>query len=649
MAFEQILEEGFVKVEDEKKHWLSYIITFLALALVIYHIVAAGYKPLPGIQHRVVHIGLGFSLIWLCRPWSDKWRDNKWGLWLNLLMVVLTLINMVYVVNSFESYADRVGLPPTTADMILGTFTLLCCLEAARRATGNWFLFITIAFVAYAMLGRYIPQPFTHGGMDLQRMVSAFYITLEGVYGVITGVSANYILLYIVFAAIIRNTAVGGFIINIAMGLVGMVRGGPAKMAVIASSMMGMVTGSSMANVAGVGSFTIPLMKSIGYRKEFAAGVEACSGMGAQIMPPVMGGSVFIMMEILGIAYWKICIAAFPIAILYYIGLFFAVDYEAVRQDLKGLDRKTLPSFWRTLIRGWYLVLPIVVLIYLLITGVTPQKAAFYAILTTIVIGVIPKDMHLNFKKLLEVLETGAKDALVVIGLVSAASLIQGITTVTGLGLQLSTILIDLARGNLFALLLLTSITSIILGLGLPIMVCYTLLAVLVAPALIKMGILPIAAHMFIFYYGVLATISPPVAPDCFVAAGIAGADVNKTMWESCRIAVPIFMIPFLFAYSPIFILQAKAAVWTYLWVYGTGILGIYAITSGLQGVILYANRLNYVERIILFIAGLLLIAPLYTGSLIGLIVLAAVQGRTLARGRKYKSVKGHVNDNGLS
>jgi TRAP transporter 4TM/12TM fusion protein len=378
-------------------------------------------------------------------------------------------------------------------------------------------------------------------------------------------------------------------------------------------------------------------MKSIGYRKEFAAGVEACSGMGAQIMPPVMGGSVFIMMDILGVTYWSICVAAFPIAFLYYIGLFLSVDYEAVRLDLKGLDRKALPNFWKSMIGGWYLIAPIVVLIYLLIIGITTQKAAFYAILTTIVIGVIPKDMRLNFKKLLEVLEMGAKDALVVIGLVSAASLIQGVTTVTGLGLQLSTILIDLSHGSLMALLLLTAFTSIVLGLGLPIMVCYTLLAVLVAPALIKIGVLPIAAHMFIFYFGVLATISPPVAPDCFVAAGIAGADANKTMWESCRIALPIFMIPFFFVYSPIFLLQVSASIWEYLWVFGTALVGIYAITSGLQGIILYESRLKWFERVILFIVGCLLVAPLYLPTIIGLLVFAVLQGWHLVKAKKMK------------
>jgi TRAP-type uncharacterized transport system fused permease subunit len=234
----------------------------------------------------------------------------------------------------------------------------------------------------------------------------------------------------------------------------------------------------------------------------------------------------------------------------------------------------------------------------------------------------------------------GAKDALVVIGLVAAASLIQGITTVTGLGLQLSNILISLAGGNLFSLLLLTAVTSLILGLGLPIMVCYTLLAFLVAPALIKMGVLPIAAHMFIFYYGVLATISPPVAPDCFVAAGIAGADPHKTTWESCRIAVPIFLIPFFFVYSPVFILQAKAGALQYILVYGTGVLGIYALTSALQGIILYASSLSFLERVALFIAGLLLISPINIADLVGFIILAIVQVGNIIRSRNQKALK---------
>jgi TRAP transporter 4TM/12TM fusion protein len=300
-------------------------------------------------------------------------------------------------------------------------------------------------------------------------------------------------------------------------------------------------------------------------------------------MPPVMGGSVFIMMEILGVPYWDICVAAFPMAFLYYIGVFIAVDYEAVRRELVGLPRKDLPSFFKTLQWGWFLILPIVVLIYMLVQGVTPQRAGFTAIVTGLITGVISKRDRLNWKKLFGALETGAKDALIVVGLVGGASLIQGIVSVTGLGLQLSNILIELSGGNLFFLLVLTAIASLILGTGLPVIVCYTLLSMLVAPALIKMGVYPMAAHLFIFYYGVLEAITPPVAPDAFVAGGIAGADPLKVAIEAMLIAAPVYLIPFFFVYNPTFILQGSYTVLEFIWIYFTGIMGVYALGSGLQ------------------------------------------------------------------
>ena len=615
--------------------WTFYAIRIIALALVFYHLWAAGYKPLPGIQHRAIHIGLGFSLIWLIFPLSPRLRENRIALWTDILFVVISLLSTVYVFHSFTTYADRVGLPATTMDLILGSITILFTLEAARRTTGWAFPIITFCFMLYALLGPYIPEPFDHAGLSIPRFVAAFFLTLEGVYGFITGVSANYILIFIVLSAIIRNTAAVQFIMEFALSIVGTVRGGPAKMAVVASSLMGMLTGSSIANVAGVGSFTIPLMKKIGYRAEFAGGVEATSGMGAQIMPPVMGGSVFIMMEILGVPYWHICIAAFPMAFLYYIGLFVAVDYEAVRRDLIGIPRKDLPPFFKTLKWGWFLMLPILMLIYMLVQGVTPQKAGFAAIVSAIITGVIAKRNRLNWQKLLEALEIGAKDALVVIGMVAGASLIQGVVSVTGLGLQLSNILIELAGGNLLFLLILTAIASIVLGTGLPVIVCYSLLAMLVAPALIKMGVYPLAAHLFIFYYGVLETITPPVAPDAFVAGGIAGADPLKVALEAMLIAAPIYLIPFFFVYNPIFILQVSSSIYEFTWVYFTGVVGVYALASGLQGFMLYKTRLNVVERAILLVSAVLLIAPLKWESLVGLVILITVQGWALLKGRK--------------
>lgn len=615
--------------------WASYVISAIALTLVFYHLWAAGFKPLPGIQHRALHIGLGFSLIWLIFPITPRLRENKVAFWIDIGFVAVTLLNTVYVFHSFRTYSERVGLPPTPLDMILGLVTILFTLEVARRTQGWAFPIITMGFLLYAYLGPYIPEPFDHGGLNITRMVAAFYLTLEGTYGFITGVSANYILIFIVLAAIIRNSAAVQFIMDVAMSIIGTVRGGPAKMAVVGSSLMGMLTGSSIANVAGIGSFTIPLMKRTGYRPEFAAGVESTSGMGAQIMPPVMGGSVFIMMEILGVPYWSICVAAFPIAFLYYIGLFIAVDYEAVRRKLVGLPRNQLPNFLKTMKAGWFLALPIVVLIYMLIQGVTPQRSGFWAIVIAVIAGTLYKKDRLNWKRILNAFEIGAKDALVVIGMVGAASIIQGIVSVTGLGLQLSNILIELSGGNLFLLLVLTAIASIVLGTGLPVIVCYTLLAMLVAPALIKMGVYPMAAHLFIFYYGVLEAITPPVAPDCFVAAGIAQADPLKTAVEAMLIGMPIYLIPFFFVYNPIFILQVSSPLLEFAWVFFTGVLGVYALASGLQGYILFKTRLSPVERVTLVITAVFLIAPAKWESLIALFVLMIVQGWVILRERK--------------
>lgn len=618
-----------------KPKWLIYLITLTALTLVTYHLIAAGYKPLPGIQHRAIHIGLGFILIWLVFPVSSRLRGNRIAFWVDLAFAFITAIITIYVFHSFTTYADRVGLPPTTPDLILGIITILFTLEVARRTIGWVFPIITVGFLLFAIFGPYIPEPFAHGGLNISRIVAAFFLTLEGTYGFITGISANYILIFIVLAAVIQGTAAAQFIMDFTMSIIGTVRGGPAKMAVVASSLLGMITGSSIANVAGTGSFTIPLMKKSGYRAEFAGGVEATASMGAQIMPPVMGGSVFIMMEILGLPYWNICVAAFPMAILFYIGLFIAVDYEALRRNLIGFSRKDLPSFFPALRRGWYLMLPIITLVYMLIQGVTPQRAGFTAILTAVVCGIISKRNRLNWRKLMATLEIGAKDALVVLGLVGAASLIQGIVSVTGLGLQLSNALIELSGGNLFVLLLLTAITSLILGMGLPVIVCYTLLAMLIAPALVKMGVLPLAAHLFIFYYGIISAITPPVAPDAFVAAGIAVSDPFKVAVQAMVIALPIYLIPFFFVYNPIFILRASTPWLDFLWVFFTAIAGVYALGSGLQGYMLKNTRLNIMERSILVVTAIFLIAPLKWESVAALLILIIIQTWALLKGRR--------------
>jgi len=617
--------------------WPASVVAVIASLLAVYHMVGAGYEALPGIQHRAVHIGLGFALVFLLFPLTTRKKLSKICFILDILAAVLSLVIMVYVFLAFSTYDQRVGLPPSTADMIFGVIIFVLAIEAARRTTGFAFPAITVLFFLYALLGPIIPEPFNHSGMDLERMVGAYFVTMEGIYGTITGVSANYILLFIIFASFVRRSGVGEFIKDIALAVLGTVRGGPAKMAVVCSSFIGMLTGSSMANVAGVGSFTIPLMKRVGYRADFAGGVEACSGMGAQLMPPVMGGSIFIMAEILGTPYWNIALSAFPIAIIFYLGLFFSVDAEAVRRNLHGLPRSILPSGKKALREGWFQIIPIVVLVYCLaVIGVSPQRAGFWAIVAVPLVSLLSKRFRMNPRSILTALQEGAKDALIVVGVVPAASLIAGIVSITGLGLTLSNILVALSQGYMIVLLLLTALASMIMGMGLPVIVCYTVLSILVAPALIDMGILPLAAHMFIFYFGMLANITPPVAPDAFVAAGIAKTSPFHVAVQACRIAAPIYLLPFLMVYNPVILLQG--GTYPIIEAFITGLLGAYAISSGFQGVMQPKTILNMPERLILTVLGVALLFPSTYTTIICVPLLALIQVWSFVKGRRQAS-----------
>lgn len=613
---------------------LNYAAAAAAVILGVYQVVAAGFWSLPGIQHRALHLGLGMALVFIFFPLAYRVRKSKALLALDGVFSITMLVIAVYVGASFSTYEQRVGLPPSLADMVLGVSLMVFILETARRTTGWPFPIVTLAFIAYAMLGAYLPEPFTHRGLSLEQMVSAFFLNLNGIFGVLTGVSANYIILFIIFAAFVTRSGVGAFIKDLSMALLGSLRGGPAKMAVCASSAMGMLTGSSIANAAGVGSFTIPLMTKTGYSKEFAAGVEASSGMGAQIMPPILGGSAFIMVEVLGVPYTTIALAALPIAIMYYVGLFISVDYGAVKLNIPGLPRNQLPQVWTTFKSGWYQLIPIAVLIIMLgVMGATPARAGFWAIVSVPVISLFSPKYRMSFRSIVEAIGEGVKNALIIIGVIGAASLVAGIIGVTGLGLQLSNILIELSGGNVLTLLVLCAVSSIIMGMGLPVLICYTLLATLVAPALVEMGIQPLAAHMFIFYYGILSAITPPVAPDCFVTAGIAKCSIYKAALVACKIALPIFLIPFFIVYNPL-LLHASFSI-EFIWRFMVGILGVYALASGIQGVMLPSSRLNILIRILLVAIGFLLLKPDPVSDLVGLVVLALIQVLTVLRAKK--------------
>lgn len=618
--------EAAVSSARELPKWLDYAGKALLLVTAIYHLVAAGYRPLPGIQHTAVHLGLGMAIVMLYFPWFKKVRDRKWMLAIDICAAVFSVFNMFYVAAQYATLNERIGFTPGTFEVIMGILTFVILFICAYRTMGLAFPIIAGFFVVYMFIGPKLPGAFFHVGTTIPKFISSFFLTMNGIYGSITKTSADVIILFIMFSSVIKFSPVGDFIMELATAALGKFRGGPAKVACVSSALMGMLSGSAVANVAGTGSITIPMMKKAGYPAKFAGAVESAASTGGQVMPPVMGGSIFIMVELIGISYNNVILIAFPIALLYYIGLLLSIDLKAVDLDLMGIDNSDRPGVWAVLKKGWYLLTPIVLLIILLAMGYSAQKCGFWSILVAIAVSFISPEERMTVKKMFTALMEGVKDASVIFAVVGLASLIQGIVTVSGLGLRLSSILVGLADGRVLILLILTAVASIILGMGLPVIVCYSFLALLIAPGLIELGVPAVAAHMFIFYYGCLSCITPPVAMASLVAAGIAKSDPMKTAFEACKVAFPIFFIPFFFVYSPDVLLMdgfTLGALRAYISVF----LGLYATSCGFNGATLPKIRIpNKVLRVALVAVGILIMVPINGTDLAGIAVLAVLQ-----------------------
>jgi TRAP transporter 4TM/12TM fusion protein len=592
------------------------VISAIAVCFSLFQVIT-GYFPLIAMYQRLIHVIFGFSLIFLLFPLSSKQRRDRLS-WDGYLLVGLLLYISLYVVMNFVARADQVGLEPPLYELILGGLLIFLTLEASRRTTG-WSLAIFCAgSLIYARFGEWLPDVLGHPNYSLERIISGLFMTTEGIYGALTGIASTFIFLFVLFGTFMQESGAGSFFFGLASSLFGHVRGGPAKIAVVASSLFGMISGSAMANVSAVGQITIPMMKRAGYKPHFAAAVESASGVGGQFMPPVMGGSVFLMMEILGVSYYAICKAAVLSAILYYVAIFFIVDFEAVKHNLKGQPKAECPKFREVFKQGFHFIIPPAVLVYLLIyANVTESRAAFWAVISVPLASLLRKSTRMSPRKILRALERGALGFLPIAGVVVACNILVGMITLTGLGLQISSILIELSGNSLFWLLFLTMIASLILGLGLPIIVSYLVLAVLVAPALTQMGVDPMAAHLFIFFFALVSDLTPPVAPGAFVAAGIAGADMMRTAWMACRLGLVVYILPYMFVYNNALMLKGDlddiilSAV--------TAFIGVYALACGIQGYMFRPAK--FFERILFFVAALALIKPGWISDLVGLAI----------------------------
>ncbi len=609
---------------------VNNIARVIAIAMSLFHLYTAGFGTLLSYKQRSLHIMFAFVLGFLLYP-SGKKSNKENPSFLDYICITLTVLVFGYIFVFSDIIAAKGG-SATSIDLVLGMLAILITLEITRRAVGPELPIVAILFLIYAYFGPYMPGLLAHRGFSIERIISHMYLGLEGIMGIPLGVSATFVFMFILFGAVLDKTGVGKFFIDLAYGLTGSFKSGPAMTAVVASGFMGSISGSSVANTVTTGAFTIPLMKKTGYKPYFAGAVEAAASTGGQIMPPVMGAAAFIMAEFTGIPYSKIIIAAAIPAILYYFAVGTMVHLEASKLGLKGLPREMLPSIKQLLISKGYLLIPLISVIVFLVSGNTPTLAAFKAIaisiIVAIIVALIKKDKSFTFKDFLDALEAGAKGAITVACACACAGMIVGVVTLTGLGLRIAEIIVTLANENLLLTLFFTMIASIILGMGLPTTAKYIVLATMAVPALITLEVNLIAAHLFILYFGVVADITPPVALAAYAGAGIAGANSMKTGLQAVKLALAAFIVPYIFAIDPHLILVENVvgsevqfiSLFQALPVILTAIIGIVCLAAGVEGYLL--KKTNIIERILLLVAALLLLRPGILTDSFGIIVL---------------------------
>ncbi len=610
------MTENCILIQEAPKPKIPMLIKGIALSMSLFQLFT-GIFQLTAMNQRVIHVTFGLVLIFLLYDFRQK--KNKKITWDGTVLAGISLFFGIYVFSTWFKKIGAIGMATPIHELVFGGVFILLCMEAARRTLGRVFPLISLFALVYARYGEWLPGLLAHKNYSFERIISSMFITTDGLFGMLCGISATYIFLFILFGSLLREAGGGNFFINLSFSIFGHVRGGPAKIAVVASSLFGMLSGSGTANVAGTGQITIPLMKRSGYEPYFAAAVETVSSAGGLLMPPIMGSAVFIMMEVLGVNYPVIMKAAGLIAILYYVGLFMMIDIEAQKTGMKGLPKESLPKLGKTLKEGWYFFIPMVVLLFLLTySKVSVTRAAFWATvaipLCTIFGG---KKGVMNPKQIIDGLISGALTALPVIAILTLGGVVLGMITLTGLGLMMSGLLIKMSGGNLFILLFLTMIASIILGMGVPPVAAYIVLAILVVPALTKLGVYPLAAHMYVFYFACIAGITPPMAPDAFVAAGIADAPMMKTAFTACRLALVIFIIPYMFVYNNALLLIGTPG--QIFLVSITAFFGVMALASAAQNYL--GGKLTLIVQILLFIGGGCLIYPGWPTDVAGFII----------------------------
>ena len=601
---------------------ISKVIVVIAVAMSAYHLYTGYFGAPEALLHRSIHLLFTMVLIFFLFPFAKK----EWGKtfrWTDWILILLTLASIGYLFVNYEYVMTRYPYvhPLTRADIIFGVLLTLLLVEGSRRVIGPALPITAGVFLIYGYVGQYLPGLLRHTGFTTEAIVDQLYLTTEGIFGIPLGVSATYVILFIIFGTFLEKSGTGQLFMDFASAITGWTRGGPGKISCISSALFGTISGSAVANVMVDGWLTIPLMKRTGFNPPFACAVEATASTGGQIMPPVMGAAAFVMAEFLGIPYITICLYAMIPALLYYFALFMSIHFMAGRMGLKGIPREELPRLKKVLAARGHMFIPLGIIVYMMTAGYTPMYACIYSTVAVVVLSIFRKETRMGFWTILKALEEGAKNTLGVAAACACAGIVIGVINLTGLGLKFTSFVLFLAGESLIPALVMTMLAGIVLGMGMPTTPAYIVQAALLIPALIKLGVMNIAAHMFVFYFSTISAITPPVAMAVYAAAGIGGAKLWPTGIWAMRVAAAGFIVPFMFVYGPslLFIGSAFDIITSAI----SASFGVMALAAGMMG--WFVKKVVIWERIVLLIAAVLLIKPGLYSDAIGYILLLLV------------------------
>jgi TRAP transporter 4TM/12TM fusion protein len=610
----------------------ALVVGLVGVVMSLYHVYAR-LTPAPpdSLVLRVITLGFSLVLSFLLFP-RRAGRTPDRVPWSDLGLAALSLAVLGYLFVYYDYVTTRfpTAHPLSAADMVAGALATLLVLEATRRTLGAALSVLALAFIAYGLAGPWLPGVLRHRGLSWEILLDQTFFTSEGIFGIPLGVAGSYVILFIVFGAFLEKSGAGQFFMNFANAIAGGSRGGPGKVSVVSSSLFGTISGSAVANVMVDGWLTIPMMKRTGFKPEAAAAIEAVASTGGQIMPPVMGAASFVMAEFLGVPYSHVMLAAAIPALFYYGALFAAIHFNAARTGIEGIPRRELPDLRAILWRQGHLLVPVAVIFVLLLQGFTATYAAIVSTVSVLVVSWLRAETRITLRKAIEALREGAYQTVPVAMATAAAGIMIGIILQTGLAIRFTSFLVDMAGGTLMVALLITMVAAVILGTALPTTPAYIMLAALLIPALIKLGVPPLAAHMFAFYFGCLSSVTPPECLAVYAAASISRCSVWGAGWQAVKFAAAGFIVPFFFVYSPALLFDGPWA--EIARAVATGTIGVIALAAALEGYLLRAA--SWLERGLFMVAAFLLIDPgLYT-DLAGLVALGAgLASQKLRRG----------------